>query len=29
MSTQALDALRRHVSACTHCRPNTALGFLE
>ncbi|MGW0629684.1 DUF6233 domain-containing protein [Streptomyces sp. NPDC002758] len=29
MSTQALDALRRHGSACTHCRPDTALGFLE
>ncbi|MCF3131655.1 DUF6233 domain-containing protein [Streptomyces olivochromogenes] len=27
--TQALDALRRQVPACKHCRPDTALGFLE
>ncbi|MGA5899453.1 DUF6233 domain-containing protein [Streptomyces venetus] len=26
---QALDALRRQVPACTYCRPDTALGFLE
>jgi hypothetical protein len=26
---QALDALRRQVLACRHCRPETALGFLE
>ncbi|GGT29437.1 DUF6233 domain-containing protein [Streptomyces chromofuscus] len=26
---QALDALRRQVPACPHCRPDTALGFLE
>lgn len=26
---QALDALRRQVPACTHCRPDTRLGFLE
>lgn len=26
---QALDALRRQVPACSMCRPDTALGFLE
>jgi hypothetical protein len=26
---QAIDALRRQVPACTHCRPDTELGFLE
>ncbi|MET8449205.1 DUF6233 domain-containing protein [Streptomyces sp. NPDC005209] len=26
---QALDALRQHVPACSQCRPDTALGFLE
>ncbi|MEV5474211.1 DUF6233 domain-containing protein [Streptomyces sp. NPDC052207] len=26
---QAIDALRRQVPACTHCRPDTALGILE
>ncbi|MER5916324.1 DUF6233 domain-containing protein [Streptomyces sp. NPDC001982] len=26
---QALDALRQQVPACTHCRPDTALGLLE
>ncbi|MFG3207783.1 DUF6233 domain-containing protein [Streptomyces sp. NPDC048192] len=26
---QALDALRRQVPACVHCRPDTALGLLE
>ncbi|MEV6738644.1 DUF6233 domain-containing protein [Streptomyces sp. NPDC051104] len=26
---QVLDALRQQVPACTHCRPDTALGFLE
>ncbi|MFJ9755569.1 DUF6233 domain-containing protein [Streptomyces sp. NPDC101149] len=26
---QALDALRQQVPACTHCRPDTALGVLE
>ncbi|KUM96198.1 hypothetical protein AQI95_42755, partial [Streptomyces yokosukanensis] len=25
---QALDALRRQVPACPHCRPDTALGIL-
>ncbi|MGW0167363.1 DUF6233 domain-containing protein [Streptomyces sp. NPDC003343] len=25
---QAIDALRRQVPACTHCRPDTALGVL-
>ncbi|MFB7115944.1 DUF6233 domain-containing protein [Streptomyces sp. NPDC056190] len=25
---QAMDALRQHVPACTHCRRDTALGFL-
>lgn len=24
---QALDALRQQVPSCTHCRPDTALGF--
>ncbi|WP_257016597.1 DUF6233 domain-containing protein [Streptomyces sp. Ag82_O1-15] len=24
---QAVDALRHQVLACTHCRPDTALGF--
>ncbi|MET7722934.1 DUF6233 domain-containing protein [Streptomyces mirabilis] len=24
---QAVDALRHQVPACTHCRPDTALGF--
>ncbi|MEE1670424.1 DUF6233 domain-containing protein [Streptomyces sp. WAC07094] len=27
--SQALDALRRQVPACTHCRPDTALGILD
>ncbi|MEU1852101.1 DUF6233 domain-containing protein [Streptomyces sp. NPDC019990] len=27
--TQALDALRHQVPACTYCRPDTALSFLE
>ncbi|MFJ9760458.1 DUF6233 domain-containing protein [Streptomyces sp. NPDC101149] len=26
---QAFDALHRQVSARTHCRPDTELGFLE
>ncbi|MEU1410131.1 MULTISPECIES: DUF6233 domain-containing protein [unclassified Streptomyces] len=26
---QALDALRQQVPACTHCRPDTELGYLE
>jgi hypothetical protein len=26
---QALDALRQQVPACTFCRPDTALGFLD
>ncbi|MGV4989069.1 DUF6233 domain-containing protein [Streptomyces sp. NRAIS3] len=26
---QALDALRRQVPACLHCRPDTALGILD
>ncbi|MEU7962390.1 DUF6233 domain-containing protein [Streptomyces sp. NPDC049097] len=26
---QAIDALRRQVPACTHCRPDTELGILE
>ncbi|MGW9025835.1 DUF6233 domain-containing protein [Streptomyces sp. NPDC055722] len=26
---QALDALRQQVPACTHCRPDSALGLLE
>lgn len=26
---QALDALRNQVSPCLHCRPDSALGFLE
>ncbi|MEU6071932.1 DUF6233 domain-containing protein [Streptomyces sp. NPDC047082] len=26
---QALDALRRQVPACVHCRPDTALGMLD
>ncbi|MGW3148897.1 DUF6233 domain-containing protein [Streptomyces sp. NPDC001177] len=26
---QALDALRRQVPACIHCRPDTALGLLD
>ncbi|MFE6551675.1 DUF6233 domain-containing protein [Streptomyces sp. NPDC057746] len=26
---QAIEALRRQVPACTHCRPDTELGFLE
>ncbi len=26
---QAIEALRGQVPACTHCRPDTELGFLE
>ncbi|MGW2426661.1 DUF6233 domain-containing protein [Streptomyces sp. NPDC001709] len=26
---QALDALRRQVPACVHCRPDNALGILD
>ncbi|MEU5367357.1 DUF6233 domain-containing protein [Streptomyces sp. NPDC005925] len=26
---QVLDALRQQVPACTHCRPDTALGILD
>lgn len=26
---QALDALRQQVPACSRCRPDSALGFLE
>ncbi|MGW2557394.1 DUF6233 domain-containing protein [Streptomyces sp. NPDC001635] len=26
---QAVDALRQQVPACTHCRPDTALGVLD
>jgi hypothetical protein len=26
---QALDALRQQVPACTHCRADTVLGFME
>ncbi|MEU6557852.1 DUF6233 domain-containing protein [Streptomyces sp. NPDC046915] len=26
---QAVDALRRQVPACIHCRPDTALGILD
>ncbi|MHB9863426.1 DUF6233 domain-containing protein [Streptomyces sp. YIM S03343] len=26
---QALDALRQQVPACSKCRPDTSLGFLE
>ncbi|MFF4551104.1 DUF6233 domain-containing protein [Streptomyces sp. NPDC001435] len=26
---QALDALRRQVPSCIHCRPDTALGILD
>nr|WP_152886153.1 DUF6233 domain-containing protein [Streptomyces adustus] len=26
---QAVEALRQQVPACTHCRPDTALGILE
>ncbi|MFE7965379.1 DUF6233 domain-containing protein [Streptomyces cellulosae] len=26
---QAVDALRRGVPACTHCRPDTAVGLLD
>ncbi|MEV6995828.1 DUF6233 domain-containing protein [Streptomyces sp. NPDC093228] len=26
---QAIDALRRQVPACTHCRPDTELGVLD
>ncbi|MGV9991905.1 DUF6233 domain-containing protein [Streptomyces sp. NPDC003374] len=26
---QAVEALRRQVPACTHCRPDTELGFLD
>ncbi|GAA3808289.1 DUF6233 domain-containing protein [Streptomyces chiangmaiensis] len=26
---QAVDALRQQVPACSHCRPDTGLGFLE
>lgn len=26
---QAIDALRRQVSPCIHCRPDTALGILD
>ncbi|WP_369211106.1 DUF6233 domain-containing protein [Streptomyces flavofungini] len=26
---QAMEALRQQVTACTHCRPDTALGLLD
>ncbi|MFF5475433.1 DUF6233 domain-containing protein [Streptomyces achromogenes] len=26
---QALNALLKHVPACVHCRPDTALGILD
>ncbi|MYR55968.1 hypothetical protein GTY54_06800 [Streptomyces sp. SID625] len=26
---QAMEALQHHVPACTHCRPDTVLGFTE
>lgn len=26
---QALDALRQQVTACTYCRADTVLGFME